>query len=155
MFKTEHLLDNGKCFYFISKALLVLEIIKSWFFRYSNVMTSSNALAWNTKHNLQNNLRSKESLVMKLGQFVYYKTKFFIKKLCEKCGLETSARPFLIFKEYFVKRNLRRSACWFGQILIVLLINSLLQKFHFTIEVVLHSLQTQKNLELVFRSQLL
>ena len=36
---------------------------------------------------------------------------FFIKKFCEKCGLETSSRPFLIFKESSVKRNLRRSAC--------------------------------------------
>ena len=29
---------------------------------------------------------------------------FFIKKLYEKCGLETSSRPFLIFKESSLKR---------------------------------------------------
>ena len=34
-------------------------------------------------------------------------------------------------------------------------ISSLLQKFHFPIEVMLHSLQTQKDLELVFRPQFL
>ena len=32
-------------------------------------------------------------------------------------------------------------------------ISILLQKFHFPIEVMLHSLQTQKGLELVFRTQ--
>ena len=31
---------------------------------------------------------------------------FFIKKLYEKCGLETSFRPFLIFKESSVKKIL-------------------------------------------------
>ena len=61
-------------------------------------MTSSNAQAWNTKHILLNNLGSKCSLVMKFGQFMqYYKIIFFIKKIFEKCGLETSSRPFLIF----------------------------------------------------------
>ena len=42
---------------------------------------------------------------MKFGQFMqYYKIIFFIKKFYEKIGLETSSRPFLIFKEPFVKR---------------------------------------------------
>ena len=36
-----------------------------------------------------------------------------------------------------------------------LIINRLLQKFHFPIEVVLNSLQTQKDLELVLRLQFL
>ena len=68
-------------------------------------MTSSNAQAWNTKHILLNNLGSKRSLVMKFDQFMqYYKRKFFIKKFYEKCGLKTSSRPFLIFKESSVKR---------------------------------------------------
>ena len=34
-------------------------------------------------------------------------------------------------------------------------LSGLLQKFHFPIEVVLNSLQTQKSLELVFRPQVL
>ena len=34
---------------------------------------------------------------------------FFIKKFYEKCGLETSSRPFLIFKESSVKKILWRS----------------------------------------------
>ena len=88
------------------------------------------------KHILLNNLGSKCSLVMKFGQFMqHYKIIFFIKKLYEKCGLETSSRPFLIFKESSVK--------------------SLLQKFRLLIEVMLHSLQTQKAMELVLRSQFL
>ena len=64
-----------------------------------------------------------------------------------------------IFKESSIERSLRRFACWFGQILIVLLKHikqgSLLQKSHFPIEIVLNSLQTQKDLELVFRLQFL
>ena len=57
-------------FYFTLKALFVLEIIRFKLFRYSNVMTSSNAQAWNTKHILLNNLGNKHSLVMKFGQFM-------------------------------------------------------------------------------------
>ena len=87
------------------------------------------------------------------------KNNFFIKKFYEKCGLETSCRPFLIFKESSVEQILWRSACWFGQILIdcyyISNISSLLQKFHLPIKVMLHSLQTQKELELVFRPQFL
>ena len=48
-----------------------------------------------TRNILLNNLGSKHSLVMKIGQFMkYYKIKFFIEKFYEKCGLETSPRPF-------------------------------------------------------------
>ena len=91
-------------FYFTSKDLLVLEIINFQHFRYSN-MTSSNPQAWNTKYILVNNLGSKHSLVMKFGQFMqYYNIIFFIEKLYEKCHLETSSRPFLIFKESSVKK---------------------------------------------------
>ena len=77
----------------------------------------------NTKYNLVNNLESKHSLLMKFGNFKsYYKRKFFYKKLYEKCGLKTSSRLFLIFSEFSVKRNLRRSVFRFGQISVVLLI---------------------------------
>ena len=97
-------------FYFTSNALFDLEIIKFNLFRYSNVMTSSNAQAWNTKLILLNNKGSKYSLVTKFGQFMwYYKIKLFIKKFCTKCGLETSSRPFLIFKEFSQK------GIWGGQ----------------------------------------
>ena len=74
------------------------------------------------KHILLNNLGSKRSLVMKFGQFMQYYKIIFIKKFYEKCGLETSSRPFLIFKESSVKKILWRSVCWFGQILIDLLL---------------------------------
>ena len=66
-------LKEGTCetrknvFYFTSKAHFILEIIKFQLFRYWNVMTSSDAQAWNTKHILLDNLRSKHSLVMKFG----------------------------------------------------------------------------------------
>ena len=64
------------------------------------------------KQILLNNLESKQSLVMKLGQFMkFYKRKNSIKNFYEKYDLETSLRPFLIFKESSVKNNLRRSAC--------------------------------------------
>ena len=87
-------------------------------------MASSNAQAWNTKHILLNNLGSKRSLVMRFGQFMkYYKIYVFIKKFYEKYGLETSSRPFLIFTESSVKTILSRSVCWFGQILIDLLLH--------------------------------
>ena len=68
-------------------------------------MMSSNAQAWNTKQILFNNLGSKRSLVVKFGQFMqYYKLIVFIKKFYKKCGLETSSRLFLTFKESSVKR---------------------------------------------------
>ena len=58
------------------------------------------------KHILLNNLGSKWSLVMKFGQFMQYdKIIFFIKKLYEKFGLETSSRPYLISKESSVKKD--------------------------------------------------
>ena len=111
-------------FHFTSKALLVLEIIKFKHFRYSNMM-SSNAQAWNTKHILLNNLGNKCSLVMKFDQFMqYYKITLFIKKFYEKCCLETSSRSFSIFKEFPVKKILWKSACWFGLILMDLLLHA-------------------------------
>ena len=120
--KESYCKTRKNAFYLTSKALLVLEIIKFQHFRYSDIMTSSNAQAWNTKQIL-NNLGSKRSLVMKFGQFMqYYKIFFLIKKLYKKCGLETSSRPFLIFTESSVKNILWRSVCWFGQILIDLLL---------------------------------
>ena len=60
-----------------------------------------------TQNTLLNNLGSKCSLVMKFDQFMqYFKIAFFIKKFYEKCGLETSTRPFLIFKKSSVKKIL-------------------------------------------------
>ena len=117
----KHWWKKEKCVLFTSKAHFVLKIIKFYFFRYSNIMVSSNTQAWKTKHILLNNLISKYSLVIKFGQFMlYYNIKFFIKKFHEKCGLETSSTSFLIFKKSSVKRILWRSSCWFGQILIAL-----------------------------------
>ena len=55
--------------------------------------------------------------------YVTLQDNFFITKFYGKCGLETSSRPFLIFKESSVKRNLRRPACWFRPISIALLLH--------------------------------
>ena len=85
-------------------------------------MASSNAQAWNTKHIL-NKWGSKRILVMKFGQFMQNYKKKFIKKFYQKCGLETSSRPFLIFKGFSVKKILWRSAYWSEQILIDLLLH--------------------------------
>ena len=68
--KKEHLLNKEKCFLFHLESSF-----RSWDnrilnFRYSNVMTSSNAEAWNRKYILLTNLGSKHSLVMKFGQFM-------------------------------------------------------------------------------------
>ena len=38
-----------------------------------------------------------------------YKRIFLFKKFFEKCDLKISSRPFLIFKESSLKRNVRRS----------------------------------------------
>ena len=61
---------------------------------------SSNAWAKNKKYILLNNLGSKHSLLMKFGQFMsYYKRKKIIKKFYKNCNLETSSRPFYVYKE--------------------------------------------------------
>ena len=58
-----------------------------------------------TRNILLNNLGRKHSLVMKFGQFMqYHKIIFFIKKFYEKCGLETSSRPFFNFQEILCKK---------------------------------------------------
>ena len=47
-----------------------------------------------------NNLGSKHSLLIKFGQFVsYYKRKKIIKKFHQNFELETSPRPFCVYKE--------------------------------------------------------
>ena len=85
--KGGHFWNKRKCcetrenlFYFTSKSLLFLEIIKFWLFRYSNVMTSSIVQAWNTKLILLNNLGSKHSLVIKFDQFIHITKEIFISK---------------------------------------------------------------------------
>ena len=45
----------------------------------------------------------------------------YIENMTQEPG--TNSRPFLIFKESSVKRNLRRPACWFGLISIALLLH--------------------------------
>ena len=68
--KWEHLWKKEQCLLFHLETLFLLEVIKFSIFRDLNVMTSSNAQAWNTKHILLKNLGSKHSLVIKFGQFM-------------------------------------------------------------------------------------
>ena len=58
-------------------------------------------------HILLNNLESKHSFGKKFGQFIQFYKKIFIKKIYKKCGLETSYKSFLIFKESFLKGKRR------------------------------------------------
>ena len=95
MSKREHLRNKEKCFLFHFESSSCLEIINFWHFRYSNIMTSSNAQAWNTKHILLNNLGSKRSLVMKFGQFMqYYKIIFLSKNSTKNVAWKLVPGPF-------------------------------------------------------------
>ena len=54
----------------------------------------------NKKYILLNNLGSKHSLLIKLGQFMsYYKRKNFLKKFNKNCDLKTSVRLFCVCKK--------------------------------------------------------
>ena len=104
-------------FYFTLKTLPILKIIKFQHFRYSNIMTSSNAQAWNMKHILLNNLGSKQILVMKFGQFMqYYKKDFYQKilwkmwpgklvKTWEEHGGSLKCCPKIAVKEFIWKKS--------------------------------------------------
>ena len=111
-------------FYFTSKALFVLAIIKFHFFqifmKYSwdihemSWMMSSNVQAWITKHILFNNLRSIHSDTdIWLFYIILKKKNFYWKILWKMWPGKTSSRLFFIFKEPSVKRNLSRSTSWF------------------------------------------
>ena len=141
-FKRKHLPKKVKCFYFTSKVFFILVIIKFYLFRYSNVMTLSSA--WNKKPILLDSLECKHNLVMKIGQFrQYYKKKVVIKKFCEKLGLKSSSKSFLIVNTSSVKRNLRSYVWWFWEVYTfcyeISNMNRELQKFQFSIEFVLNS----------------
>ena len=95
-------------FYFISKALFVLEKSKIQNFRYSSFLTSSNAYAKSKQYLLLNNLGSKHSLLIKFGQFMsYYKRKYFIKKLQKNYDQEIRVRSFCVYKELSTISNLK------------------------------------------------
>ena len=106
MSKREHLQKKEKCFlsHFKSSSrscdnqlFNIFDIRMSWRHQMPKHETRNISL---------NNLESKRSLVMKFGQFMQYYKIIFIKKFYKKCGLGTSSRPFLIFKEISVKKIL-------------------------------------------------
>ena len=124
MSKREDLWNKEKClFFFTSRALLVLEIITFLNFQIFKCHNVIKCLSMKHEAHFTEWLGKQHSLVMKFGQFITSQDNFFIIKFYGKCGLETSSRPFFIFKESSVKRNPRRPVCWFGLILIALLLH--------------------------------
>ena len=68
--------------------------------------SNAHAQARNTKHILLNNLGSKQSDNEIWPVYAILENKFFfVKKLYEKCGLKTSSRPFMVFKEPSAKKD--------------------------------------------------
>ena len=123
--------------FFFLKAHSVLEIFKFCELKIINSMTSWGGWAWYKKFFLLNKCGSKHSLVMKFEQQMKYcNRKILIIKFYKKCDLEIRSRSFVIFQESFVKRNLRKSVCWFCHALIVLLLqiqeNQLVSKILFS-----------------------
>ena len=60
---------------------------------------SSNAYAKNKKHILLNNLGSKQSLIMKFGQFMpYYKEKILSKNSTKTANRKLAPGPFVFAK---------------------------------------------------------
>ena len=87
-------------FYFFSKALIALEKIKFYNFKYRSLMTSSNTQAWNKKYLFLNTLGRKHSLLMKFGQFMSYHKTAWKLKFHENWGLKTSSRSFWVCREW-------------------------------------------------------
>ena len=72
----------------------------------------------NKKYILVNNLGSKQNLVMKIGQFVYYcKRKKFIKKLYKNWNLKTSSRSFYVCQDFYWKINFLKRATYIRYVL--------------------------------------
>ena len=107
------MMKNG--YYFILKALFVLEIFKFLSRRFGQVgkmakirnvrltskfMTSQLGLQTIAIHILPNISQSKGNQAMKFGQLIEYnKRNIFLQKLCKKWCQETSSRPLSIFKK--------------------------------------------------------
>ena len=121
-------------------------------------MTASNAQAWNMKHILLNNLGSKCSLEWNLASLCNIKKWFFLLKNSTKNVAWKLVQALFNFQRILCKKDSAEVSMliWlnFYRFAIAYL-SSLFQKFHLPIEVMLHSLQTQKGLELVFRWQFL
>ena len=123
MSKREHSWNKEKCFLFHFE-----NSFRSW----DNFNFSDIQMTWRhqmPKHETQNTLHilgTKHVLVMKFGQFMWYcKIKVFIKKYMKiwSGNYRPLCRPLCIFKESSVKRILKRSTCWFGQISITLILH--------------------------------
>ena len=129
MSKREHLSNKEKCFLFHFESSFCSwdnQILTFQIFKCHDVIKYLSM-----KHETHFIEKLRKSLNTALTQpgneiwpvHVTLENNFFIINFYGKCGRATSSRPFLIFKESFVKRNLRRSACWSGLISIVLLLH--------------------------------
>ena len=97
--------NDKNCFYFVLKALFVLEIFKflSWLCGYVEkhfdnfkFMTSEAGQQISTIHILPNISRSKGNKTMNFFQLIEYNMiNTFIEKLYLKCGGKASPRPFI------------------------------------------------------------
>ena len=121
MSKREHFVNKKKCFHFTSKVLFVLEIIK---FNFSDIQMS-----WRhqmSKHETRNIFYR---ITWEVNTVCWWnltslcrvtKEQFLTKKYVKNVAWKLVPGS-LIFKES-LKKNIRRSVCWFWQVLIVLLI---------------------------------
>ena len=95
--KLERLSNWERCFLFHFKSSFLSQenqILEFYILKFYDV------IKWLSIKQEMNNLGSKQSLLMKFGQFMsYYKRKNLIKKLYQNCGLKTSSRPFFVCKE--------------------------------------------------------
>ena len=80
-------------FYFTLKAPFLTEVFKFWNVEISNFMTS-----WYRTYILLNNSRSRYSLAKKLASWCNITKGKFLKKLYINYDLETSSRPFCVYK---------------------------------------------------------
>ena len=98
--KKEYLWTVTKCFLFHFKSSFRSwenHILISQIFKFHDVIK---CLSMKQEMHLQNNLRSKYSMLMKIGQFMsYYKRKKIIKKFYKNCDAKTSFSPIFVCKE--------------------------------------------------------
>ena len=105
---------------------------------------------------LLNNFGSKSSLVMKFGQFMQYYKIIFCEKILPKMWPGNYFQAFSNLQKILCKKDsVKVSKLIWTNFDRFAIISSLLQKLHLPIEVMRHSLQIQKGLELVFRPQFL
>ena len=144
--KGEHLWSKENCFLLHFESSFRSwdnQILTSQIFRCHDVIKCP---SMNHETTFTEQLGSKDSLVKKFGQLIYYnKGKNFIKKTPWKMWPENKFQALFNFQKILCKKKSEEVCMLIWTNLNSFAINdisSLLQKFHFPIEFVLHSLQT-------------